>query len=133
MTLFALALGAPAAGASLPGANGRIAVWAVTPQGDRGDPQPWLVSLVTIRSDGSDPEVIDVAGDWDAGLAWSPDGRLLAFAEESGPVKVVRADGSPVRTLGVLGLRFGLAWSPGGGRLLLSREVPAGSNLFSVR
>lgn len=133
LVLLALAAVAPAANAALPGANGRIAVWSVTPQGDRGNPQPWLISLVTIGPDGSNPEVFDVAGDWDAGLAWSPDGTRLAYAEEAGPIRIVRGDGSAVRTIDVLGLRFGLAWSPRGGRLLFSREIGAKSNLFAVR
>jgi TolB protein len=133
--LLLISMAPASAGAATPGANGRIAVWSVTPQGDRGDPKPWLVSLVTVNPDGSNPQVLDLSGDWEAGLEYSPDGRRLAFADSDG-VHIVSSEGTPVRVLDVPGVRFGLAWAPNGRRLVVSRDLPANqggtSDLFTM-
>ena len=61
-----------------------------------------------------------------AGIAWSPDGGLIAFYSEDDKVKIVPVTGGPTRVLvqGLTGYRpdTGLAWSPDGKALLYTTQ-----------
>ena len=58
------------------------------------------------------------------GLAWSPDGRKIAFVGGGGKseIYVINADGSGQRRLTrTAGYEFGPAWSPDGRKIAFSR------------
>ena len=57
-------------------------------------------------------------------MAWSPDGRLLAFTNQVG-VHVVPTAGGPVRRLATARFLRGVAWSPNGRQLVFAaRRTP---------
>lgn len=80
--------------------------------------------------DGTDPQAVSSRGlrrdGW--GLSWSPDGRLLAFADLASPeVVVAKADGSGERVIADLGSRWVRSaplWSPDGA-LVAFTQSPA--------
>jgi TolB protein len=103
----ATALAAPAARATVPGANGRLAfpltgigIVSLDPGGGR--PTPLLTGT---------------SAAWSTDPAWSPDGSLMAFAS-SERVWLMNADGSAPRELAE---GEQPAWSPDGRRLAFSR------------
>lgn len=70
-------------------------------------------------------------GEADA-LAWSPDGKRIAFTREGDAVFVVRADGRGLRRLATGAAVYGgLAWSPDGTRIAV--ETAAGLAVLDVR
>ena len=88
-TLATLAL-APAASATFPDRNGRIAFQARTEHG---------VQIFTVRPNGHDLRQITHV-DGDAFYPdWSPDGRQIAFALNDCAVAIMNADGSDVRLI----------------------------------
>jgi TolB protein len=108
----ALALAAPAARATVPGANGRI---AFTRTG---------AGIVSMAPDGSRPAPL-LSGPraaWSADPAWSPDGSLMAYTgtERTEWVWLMNADGSAPRALAE---GFQPAWSPDGRRLAFARVL----------
>lgn len=106
----AVALTAPAARATVPGANGRIAF----PRTGAG--------IVSMAPDGSRPVPLLTGprAAWSADPAWSPDGSLMAYTgtERTEWVWLMNADGSAPRALAE-GLQP--AWSPDGRRLAFAR------------
>ena len=124
---------APAAEATFPGGNGRIAyTWMRAPDGDEGFSGPGFVGVVSVRPDGTGRRLIARRG---AYPGYSPDGRRIAFLRAR-RLWVARADGKgahPVTPKGLLVEDY--EWSPRGDRLALTREfttVPAG-RLYTVR
>jgi WD40 repeat protein len=109
LALCALAA-APAAHATFPGGNGKIAFG-----GQSG--------LYTINPDGSDPTPI--ASGYDP--AWSPDGKTIAFVSSPG-IRLVDADGSNPRTLySAPGYGFkSPTWSPDGQQLAFTSFTCSG-------
>jgi Tol biopolymer transport system component len=59
-------------------------------------------TIWTIRPDGTEAHAITEAGSDDVAPAWSPDGRYIVFARR-GRLMIMRADGSGVRSLGLVG------------------------------
>jgi Tol biopolymer transport system component len=85
-TLASLAL-APAASATFPDRNGRIAFQAQTSRG---------VQIFTVRPNGHDlRQITQLDGDATA-PDWSPDGRRIAFAFNDCSIAIMDADGSDV-------------------------------------
>jgi Tol biopolymer transport system component len=145
---LALTAGADGAEAALPGANGRIA-FAVQ-EWRRADPclptphgcEPDLVSsrIETVLQDGrgrrvlrafQPPDGIAI----DSALAWSPNGRLLAF-DRAGRLATIRSDGTGLRQLPQLRITDREpTWSPDGRRLAFIGEDTClyCSRLYSVR
>jgi Tol biopolymer transport system component len=76
--------------------------------------------IYVIRSDGSALHRVARGRD----IAWSPDGRKLAFTDPNYRVAVVDADGGPSRVVSRDAL--GPAWSPDGRRLAFTRDIPCG-------
>jgi Tol biopolymer transport system component len=127
-----LATGAGDVQAAFPGENGRIAVfaeefaWPPGPFAVRPPLDPDLLSskVVTYSPNGRGPRVLHTlpADEFlhyggDNGLAWSPNGRVLAF-EEGTRLAMVRHDGTGVRRLPQLTWRDARpAWAPNGRRL----------------
>jgi Tol biopolymer transport system component len=84
LTILAMLALAPAATATFPDRNGRIAFQAQT---DRG------VQIFTVRPNGRDlRQITHVDGDA-TGPDWSPDGRRLAFTLNDCAVAIIDADG----------------------------------------
>ena len=114
-----LAWSAPAAEATFPGSNGRIAyTWVRGPDGEEFS-GPGFVGVVSVRPDGTGRRLIARKG---AFPRYSPDGRRIGFIRHRG-LWVARADGKgahPVTPKGLLVEDF--QWSPRGDRLAVTRE-----------
>jgi Tol biopolymer transport system component len=133
--LFTLAA---AAGAAFPGENGRI-VFVSDRDGNR--------EIYSMRADGSDPLRLTVNEVTDVRPAWSPDGRLIAFARERNGIPqlwVMKAGGSDQRQAASPPPGFGdsePAWSPDGKFLTFTRraapagpeEPPAPGDVYTMR
>jgi Tol biopolymer transport system component len=109
---------APAASATFPDRNGRIAFQAQTDQG---------IQIFTVRSNGHDLQQITHV-DGDATQAdWAPDGRRIAFALNECSIALINPDG---RNLDVIASDPDLcqgdpAFTPDGARLVYVRFDPA--------
>jgi TolB protein len=118
---LALALAAPAAEATFPGRNGRIAFTSFEFSAEDNSYESWIIS---IRPDGSAPRVLAKGRPEDA--AYRPDGHMIAFVRPRAGIFVMRSDGSAERRL--LSGRYGEPdWSPDGRRLVVTRtRTPRG-------
>ncbi len=103
-------------------ATSRIA-FATAPRPD----QPPGGELYVVNPDGSEKRLvarlrIPVNYGY-GGLGWSPDGQKIAFADASGVVYVVNADGSGLLNLTLNSPRFDVnpSWSPDGQRIAFMR------------
>ena len=104
----------------------------VDPSQASGEPFP-SGHLIVVRPDGSDRTDLGDLGLDPWGPAWSPDGKLLAFANFDGSLYVVGPDGAGLRELTTqdypddgLGMKdVAAAWSPDGTTLLFAAG-PAG-------
>jgi Tol biopolymer transport system component len=108
-----LIAGAPAALATFPAGNGRIAFHSETPAGTQ---------IFTVRPNGDDlRQITHVAGDA-IRADWSPDGRRIAFeidTPDTASVALMNADGSGLVTLPGVGIFNGdPSFTPDGGRLV---------------
>jgi Tol biopolymer transport system component len=96
--------------------------------GAGGDTQPLTFSLMTIRADGTQPQVLRdlgrcvCVGISPPALTWSPDGTMLAvssirngrgvFDARTGPLYLLRPDGSVEDTIGGGGSIHSITWQP---------------------
>jgi Tol biopolymer transport system component len=96
--------------------------------------------IVVMNPDGSGRQNITNQPGLDLSPAWSPDGTTIAFVGGSGDVGsgdfesdiyTVHPDGSG-RTKLTTAAYAGLAWSPDGGRILFSDQLPGGPQLFVI-
>ena len=117
---------APAAQATFPGENGRLAFSSYR-DGKAG--------IWTMKPDGTDPQLL-VAG-WASSPAWAPHGQQVAFIMQ-GRAAIVDADGSDLFYLTPAGSHWvnDVAWAPDGLKLVFSRSdytgYGGGSDLFTV-
>lgn len=127
--LAALCAVAPAAWASFPGSNGRIAYVAAGTDVEQGGSESSYVSLQTIESRGKRDRFVQgcqrtegapAAGNCDisyASPAFSPDGRRLAF-DAGGSLALIAPGGSGLKVLPALSADDGHpAFSPSGRQL----------------
>jgi Tol biopolymer transport system component len=133
------ALTAAAGDAAQPRLPGRI-VFATDRGGNVGNSE-----IYSVRVDGRTRRALTRNPGADAGVAWSPDGRRIAFRSErfergrrvSG-LYVARADGSNARRLTPLSLTVaaeegGLSWSPDGARIAFDAERRGATGVWVVR
>jgi TolB protein len=115
------------AGASFPGANGKIVFVS-----DR-EQQP--TDIYVIEGDGSNEVQLTDTPGREQGPTWSPDGSRIAFADlrdGNEDIYVMAADGSDVRRLTDDPAFDGdAAWSPDGGRIaFVTGRDPAGASIY---
>ena len=117
--VIALSPGTPVAGATVPGANGRIAFERIGP--------PFIPSgdIYTINPNGTGIQRLTFGG---TGMfpAWSPDGRRIAYtgpAPHAYAIWIMNANGSSAHQLTHPGRSEDLrpAWSPNGKRIVFDR------------
>jgi dipeptidyl aminopeptidase/acylaminoacyl peptidase len=123
LAIGGLAVAPPAAQASFPGANGRIAF-----SSDRsGD-----FEIYTINPDGSDLKRLTNAPGSDGVARWSPDGTKLTFSsdrEGNAEIYTMNADGSGETRLTSNPAQDSLpSWSPDGTKIAFTRLPQAGAN-----
>jgi Tol biopolymer transport system component len=140
---LALALTATAQ-AAFPGANGRIAYTAedwrlpdpCLPIPHGCEPEITSSRIETVLPNGRERRILrTVPVGAHAGLAWSPNGRLLAF-EQGLRLAIIRHDGTRLRVLPRLTEgELEPAWSPNGRRLAFVGDQPCPycSWLYTVR
>ena len=133
VVVASLAWFAPAAEATFPGSNGRIAyTWMRGPGVQEEFSGPGFVGVVSVRPDGTGRQLIARKG---AFPGYSPDGRRIAFIRAH-RLWVARADGEGARPVTPKGLLVeDYKWSPRGHRLAVTREfktISAGW-LYTVR
>lgn len=102
-----------------PGANGRILFVSspVTPEHPDGE-----TNMFSMSADGSDVRQIRSDGvtfeHASIGLALSPDGRQIAFSDDTQDIHLMNVDGSNLRRITTGLFSFGpLAWSPDGSKI----------------
>ena len=112
--LVILAVG-PAAQATFPGRNGRIALTSFEFSAEDNSYASWIISM---RPDGSAVRVL--AGGRPQDATYRPDGHMIAFARPGEGILVMRSDGSAKhRVIG--GPYEEPDWSPDGRRLVVTR------------
>jgi TolB protein len=121
--------------ASFPGANGDIAFVGL-------DAESSTYQIFTVSPAGGNPKQLTFDDTSKESLAWSPDGRKIAFVG-GGPshrdIYTMNADGSgKVAITSSKRDDYDPAWSPSGRRLVFSRDVgkqpyPPDRDLFTVR
>jgi Tol biopolymer transport system component len=83
--------------------------------------------LAIVEADGSDVRLVALEGGNDARYVatpqWSPDGRLIAFIDGSGKVRLVSSDGKRAKLSAVATAGTGLSWSPDSTKLAFDRYV----------
>src|SRR4051812_3205592 len=115
LVLAALAAFPPVAGATWPGRPGHIAYYALADTGD---------GIYSVRPDGSGKRRIIPGAEGD--MAWSRDGKRIAYFRTNVELWVARSDGSHRRLIRRFsGGAYGadVAWSPSGRRLVLTRST----------
>ena len=129
LAAMALLAAAPAALATFPGQNGRLAFHADTDAGSQ---------IFTVRPNGRDLRQITHV-DGDARVPdWSPDGRRIAFAletEDSSRIAIMNADGSDLVVVPAAPGTFegDPSFTPDGDRLLIDRFDGETGALWSMR
>jgi Tol biopolymer transport system component len=114
MVIALLTVG-PAAQATFPGHNGRIAFASFEYSAEDNSYASWIVS---VRPDGRAPRVLADGRPQDA--AYRPDGHMIAFARPAAGIFVMRSDGSAERRV-ISGPYEEPDWSPDGQRLVVTR------------
>ncbi len=88
----------------------------------------WTYSIYTMPAEGGSPQKLSSESDNVEGaqIAWSPDGRYLAFQTGDGKIRLLPSEGGSSQVLveGLNGPRShsGLAWSPDGAELAYSTK-----------
>ena len=114
MVIALLTVG-PAAQATFPGHNGRIAFTSFEYSAEDNSYTSWIVS---VRPSGRAPRVL--AGGRPQDAAYRPDGHMIAFARPAAGIFVMRSDGSAERRV-IGGPYEEPDWSPDGRRLVVTR------------
>jgi Tol biopolymer transport system component len=128
--IAAALVASPAAFATYPGRNGRLAFYSITDTG----PQ-----IFTVKKNGQDLRQLTHVTTGEAKFPdWSPDGKLIAFgieAEETANVAIMNADGSGLRVLphppGVY--ESDPSFTPDGRRLIIDRFDGTSESAISVK
>lgn len=105
--IVSFAVVAPAAQATFPGKNGKIAF-------DGGDG-----NIYSVRPDGSGLSVLIPGA---AHPVWSADGTKIAFVDPSQGLSIANADGSDRRSLGAEDFTPCGSWSPDSSKVLASKR-----------
>ncbi len=115
---------------------------AWSPDGTRfaftGRPEGGLLSVYTVRTDGSDLKLLSPEAGGKSMPVWSPDGTRVAYLRINGDVEevwVVKADGSERQMVDshVYHTYAHLDWSPDGTRLLFAALNGPHTDLYTVR
>jgi Tol biopolymer transport system component len=125
-----------------PLATGINGVFAWSPDGARliyvtKDADTGLLTLYTVRADGTDRRAV-VAGRQRIGaLLWSPDSTRFAFTTTEFPsmtaLHTANADGSDVTTIESAPALADIAWSPDGSRLAYRRSTTGRFGAYELR
>ena len=112
---FAFTVGSGAAGAAVPGANGKLALALDN-------------DIYVVEADGTGLALLADTGGYDGDPAWAPDGSRLAFSGD-GDLWVVDADGSGLERI-TRGPQDDASpdWSPDGKKIVFQR----GQSLFVI-
>jgi Tol biopolymer transport system component len=111
-----LLVGAPAAGATFPGSNGRIAFESS---------QSGMSQIYTMDPDGSNVVRLTNGTGADHAPSWSADGRTVVFDRTIGPdtdIYAINADGTGERRLTTTGVASVGTWSPDGSRIAFTQS-----------
>ncbi len=109
-----MAVAVPAADATSPGANGKIAF---------SSNRTGNYDIYTMNADGSDVTRLTSAPEEDLHPAWSPDGKKIAFFRyQSQTLYVMNADGTGQTSLDVWTLDGEPSWTPDGSRIAYTRH-----------
>ena len=118
--------------------DGRDGAYSWSPAGDRitfVSSRSGHSELYTMRPDGSEQvRLTTTPGENKASPAWSPDGRWIAFASDSGRIHLVAPDGSSDTTLSRPGAQVSHpTWAPDASRLAVVAEYPNPSGNDDIR
>jgi Tol biopolymer transport system component len=84
-------------------------------------------SLAIVDADGSEARSLDLGADEDVRYVampeWSPDGKLIAFVDGNGSIRLFSPEGKAAQVLDVGANGSGLSWSPDSTRLAFDRHV----------
>lgn len=81
------------------------------------------MQLYTANLDGSQPFQVTNSTQNKAGVAWSPDGKQIAFTADYSGIQLVNFDGSGLHTVAYNG--YNPVWSPDGKQIAFIKNLPA--------
>ena len=130
LAIVSIAIGLPAGGqANFPGRSGLIAFSSLQASAGR------TFKIETVRPNGRGRRGIlttSSPSQLPSGPAYSPDGRQIAF-QTNGELQVMDADGSNVHAVTTGVFYDDVAFSPGGDRLLFTRQAEGNVDVYTVR
>lgn len=92
-------------------------------------------AIYVMESDGSDQRRLSPAGGADVALAWSPDGRRIAFSSNRGGgwnLRIMNAAGGQSTRLSEALGHVRPAWSPDGNRLAFASDHEGNSDIYVI-